>query len=139
MDLPRYHRLKNSLYNLEGSACPACGAKHFPARRVCACGSRGLVPHRFRGTGKLFSYSEIFMSPEGYDGPYAMALVDLDEGPRLLAQITDAEPDDLRIGMRLEMVVRKVLESGQDGAIVYGYKFRPTDPPQAEPDAAVAP
>ncbi len=129
MDLPRYHRLKRSLYNLEGSVCSACGAKQFHAVRRCACGSRDLTPHRFEGKGQLFSYSEVFISPEGYDGPYALGLVKLDEGVTVLAQITDADPDDLVIGMRLEMFIRKVTEGGHDGAIVYGYKFRPADSP----------
>lgn len=127
MDLPRYHRLKRSLYNLEGTACSRCGARQFPAAHRCACGSRDLAPHRFEGKGELYSFSEVFISPDGFQGPYALGLVKLDEGVTVLAQITDADPEDLRIGMRLEMVVRKVTEGGQDGAIVYGYKFRPAD------------
>jgi len=125
MDLPRYHRLRRALYNLEGSACAACGEKQFPAVRRCACGSRDLVSHRFKGKGKLFSYSEIFIAPEGFEGPYPIGLIELEEGPRVLAQLTDVESDDLRIGMPVEMVVRKVTEDSSDGVILYGYKFRP--------------
>ena len=54
-----------------------------------------------------------------------MALVKLDEGPLLTAQLTDIDPDDVEIGMPLEMVTRKLRTDGEEGMIVYGYKFRP--------------
>jgi len=57
--------------------------------------------------------------------PYIVALVDLEEGPRVAAQITDAEPTDLEIGLPVEMVIRKISEAGSNGVITYGYKFRP--------------
>jgi uncharacterized OB-fold protein len=48
----------------------------------------------------------------------------LDEGPLVTAQLTDVDPDELEIGMPVEMVTRKLREEGEDGLIVYGYKFR---------------
>ena len=41
------------------------------------------------------------------------------------AQLTDLNGDDVNIGMKVEMVTRKLREEGSDGQIVYGYKFRP--------------
>jgi uncharacterized OB-fold protein len=52
-------------------------------------------------------------------------LVKLAEGPLITAQLTDVSPDRVEIGMPVEMVTRKVREFGEDGIIVYGYKFRP--------------
>jgi uncharacterized OB-fold protein len=43
----------------------------------------------------------------------------------LTAHLTDVDPEDVRIGMPVEMVTRKVKEDGQEGQILYGYKFRP--------------
>jgi uncharacterized OB-fold protein len=41
------------------------------------------------------------------------------------AQLTDVNLGDVRIGMRVEMVTRKLREEGPEGQIIYGYKFRP--------------
>jgi uncharacterized protein len=40
-------------------------------------------------------------------------------------RLTDANPNELKIGQRVEMVTRKLREHGEEGLIVYGYKFRP--------------
>jgi len=54
-----------------------------------------------------------------------VALVKLEEGPMVTAQLTDVDSDKVRIGMAVEMITRKLREEGKDGLIVYGYKFRP--------------
>lgn len=38
------------------------------------------------------------MAPKGFSGPYLMALVELEEGIRVTAQLTDVEPDEVGIG-----------------------------------------
>jgi len=65
--------------------------------------------------------------PQGYEDqkPYTVALVKLDEGPMVTAQLTDVNASDVKIGMRVEMVTRKLREEGDEGQIIYGYKFRP--------------
>jgi hypothetical protein len=65
--------------------------------------------------------------PAGYQeqSPYTVALVKLEEGPVVTAQLTDVENDAVQIGMKVEMVTRKLREEGEEGQIVYGYKFRP--------------
>ncbi|MDE3088786.1 MAG: hypothetical protein KGJ80_05320 [Chloroflexota bacterium] len=40
--------------------------------------------------------------------------------------MTNANPDELKVGQRVEMVIRKLRAHGEEGLIVYGYKFRPT-------------
>lgn len=126
MDVPRLHRMKGALLNLEGSACAMCGDKSFPARRRCsACGAKDIVPHRFQGGGTLTSFSEIFAAPDGYAAPYLVGLVRLDEGPTVMAQLTDLDPDEVQTGIRVEAVVRRISTDGETGLIAYGYKFRP--------------
>lgn len=63
----------------------------------------------------------------GYEDqlPYVVGMVKLDEGPIVEAQITDVNAYALKIGQRMEMVTRKLRAYGDDGVIVYGYKFRP--------------
>jgi uncharacterized OB-fold protein len=81
----------------------------------------------FAGTGVVYSYTVVQDAPEGYQeqAPYVLALVRLDEGPIVTAQLTDTDMN-ITIGDRVEMVTRKLTTEGKQGTIVYGYKFRPT-------------
>jgi uncharacterized OB-fold protein len=74
----------------------------------------------------VYSYSTVYQAPAGYEDfvPYTVALVELDEGPLVTGQLTDVDKDEVEIGMPVEMVTRKLREEGEDGLIVYGYKFR---------------
>jgi uncharacterized OB-fold protein len=74
----------------------------------------------------VYSYSTIYHAPAGYEQfvPYTVALVELDEGPLVTAQLADTDQDEIEIGMPVEMVTRKLREEGEDGLLVYGYKFR---------------
>ena len=131
MQLPRFHRLRHAFYRLEGRRCASCGSCQFPSRPACReCGSRDLEPFVFRGQGKLYSFSRMSQTPRGFGavGPYTVGMVELEEGPIIMAQLTDVDGIDLMIGMPLEMVTRKIREDAEHGLIVYGYKFRPIVP-----------
>ncbi|MCU0511281.1 MAG: Zn-ribbon domain-containing OB-fold protein [Anaerolineae bacterium] len=82
--------------------------------------------YTFAGTGEIYSYTMLQEAPAGFDeqAPYLLALVKLDEGPIVTAQITDVD-GSIAIGDRVEMVTRKLTTEGSKGMIVYGYKFRP--------------
>ena len=82
---------------------------------------------QFNGRGELYSYSTVYDAPAGYEGqaPYTVALIKLEEGPLVTAQLTDVDADELEIGMPLEMTTRKLRTEGEEGMILYGYKFRP--------------
>jgi len=128
MDLARNWRLKDQRFRLEGTICGNCGAKYFPPRQVCAeCKSTELTPHEFDGHGEIYSFSTVRQAPMGHEAavPYIVGIIQLDEGPMVEAQITDVNPDDVKIGQRVEMIIRKLREYGENGAIAYGYKFRP--------------
>ena len=126
MDLPRYHRLTAPYYRLEGQRCGACGAVQFPSRAACsACRSSEIAPYRFSGRGTIFSFAEVAQTPRGFSGPYLVALIELEEGVRVTAQLTDVDADEVEIGMPVEMVTRRLQEKGPHGYLVYGYKFRP--------------
>lgn len=79
----------------------------------------------FAGTGEIYSFTTVQEPPAGYEDqtPYVLALVKLDEGPLITAQITDLDAPPV-IGDRVEMVTRKLTTEGERGMIVYGYKFR---------------
>ena len=126
MDLPRYHRLTAPYYRLEGRRCKRCEVLHFPPRETCgSCGGRETEPYRFCGRGAVYSFAEMGQAPRGFSGPYLVALVELEEGVRVTAQLTDVDADEVEIGMPVEMVTRRLQEKGPQGYLVYGYKFRP--------------
>jgi hypothetical protein len=132
MSAPHNWRQQAQRYLLEGVQCTACDHRMFPPRAVCTeCGNTSMRPHRFCGGGEVYSYSFVYHPPAGHEefAPYPVALVRLDEGPLVAAQLTDVAHDEVAIGLRVEMVTRRVREDSEDGVIVYGYKFRPTIPP----------
>jgi len=57
--------------------------------------------------------------------PYVFALVKLDEGPMVSAQIVDVKPEDVKIGMRVKAVFRRIQSEDPEGLIHYAYKFKP--------------
>lgn len=128
MDLPRHWRLRDTRYRLEGNRCHNCGALFFPPRPLCPeCRSENLTPQVLSGVGQVYSYTTLYQGPAGFADylPYTVALVQLEEGPLVTAQLTDVDPEEITIGMPVEMVTRTLHEYAQDGLIVYGYKFRP--------------
>ena len=128
-EITRHWRLKSQRYQLVGEQCPECGNKMFPPRDVCPeCSDNGYQPEfKFSGRGTVFSHTTVHNPPEGYQemAPYTVALVKLEEGPLITAQLTDVPNKDVEIGMPVEMVTRKLQTQGDEGLIVYGYKFRP--------------
>jgi uncharacterized OB-fold protein len=127
MSVPRHWREEKPRYRLLGEQCAACGARYFPRTPVCACGGTEFRPYKLPEAGKVVSWTVIRSPPEGYEkyAPYVVGLIELDDGMRLLSQLTDVAPEQVKSGMRVEAVLRRVKEDGQAGLIQYGYKFRP--------------
>ena len=95
--------------------CNACGAKRFPPGPACPdCGAldRGHVASAGRGT--VFSYVVHRHPPvPGKELPIVIALIDLEEGLRMVGEVVDAVPDDggdveIEIGMPLQVDFRRV-------------------------------
>ena len=92
--------------------CDACANVYFPPRPFCpSCASRKVSVFKASGKGTLYSYV-INHRPAapGFTPPYAIAVVELDEGPRLMTNLVGIEPDParLRIGMAVEVVFEDV-------------------------------
>ena len=130
MEIPQHWRLRRQRYGLEGEICPHCDAKVFPPRDVCPeCGEEAKTLYSFSGRGEVYSYTTVYNPPAGYEeyAPYTVALVKLDEGPLVTAQLTDLGDYPVEVGTQVEMVTRKLKQDGDErGLLVYGYKFRPT-------------
>lgn len=76
--------------------CERCGTAVYPARVLCPrCGSRELAWRESGGRGTVYSVTVVHRRDERYD----VALVDLDEGFRVMTEVVGVDPDAVRIGM----------------------------------------
>ena len=96
-----------------------------------AAGAGDVEVFPLSGKGTVYSYTTVTAPPEPFEAfaPYTLALIKLDEGPVVTMQLTDLDTPP-EIGMRVEMVVRKLRTDGEKGIIIYGPKFRPLVHPE---------
>src|SRR3954464_4931004 len=86
--------------------CDACANVYFPPRPFCpACASRKVSVFQASGKAKLYSYVIHHRPVPGFTPPYAIAVVELDEGPRPMTNIVDCPqtPEALVLDMPLEI------------------------------------
>ncbi len=81
---------------------------------------------KLSGKGEVVTYTIIHVASEDFEEqtPYPIAIIKLQEGPQVTAQIVDCPLDDVKIGMKVESTFRKIQQDGHTGAIYYGYKFK---------------
>lgn len=128
MEVSRHWRLRKQRYGLVGEVCPHCEEKIFPPRDICPdCGEDARDVFQFSGKGSVYSFTTVSDVPAGFEenAPYTVAIVRLDEGPLVTAQLTDTGDEPVGIGTPVEMITRKLRSEGDQGMLIYGYKFRP--------------
>lgn len=88
--------------------CSKCDALfRFTHPRCPECWAGELDWKVAKGTGTLATYSVLHVAPfEAFEGslPYVLALIDLDEGVRMMANIVECAPADVKIGMKLSVI-----------------------------------
>ena len=88
--------------------CDDCEQFWFPPSRTCPhCLSMNFAFKTVSGRGKVFSFvtfHRVYRPAFTEDVPYVVALVELDEGPRLLTNILGVSPDEVRCEMAVEVV-----------------------------------
>lgn len=79
--------------------------------------------------GKIVSWTIIRSPSSAYKAhaPYPVAIVALDRGIRIFAQIVDSQNKDLRKGQKVVCVIRRILEPDKEGIIPYGIKAKPVE------------
>ena len=128
MAASRFWREIPNRYNLIGTRCGNCNKVLFPPRYICPyCRRMGkLEPYKLSRRGKIVTYSIVHVGAEGLEDqvPYVLAIVELDDGPRLTTQIVDCKPEDIKIGDEVEFTFRRIGQDNDDGIIYYGFKFK---------------
>ncbi|MFZ5633282.1 MAG: Zn-ribbon domain-containing OB-fold protein [Bacillota bacterium] len=133
ISIPMYRRTVPQRYRLAGQRCVRCGGVNFPPKAVC---KHCLTGKEFEdiplsGKGTVYSYTVIagggappeFTGEARCKGSYPVVLVELEEGPRIIAQLINPPEEGISIGMKVEAVFRRIYE--EEGVVRYGFKFRP--------------
>ena len=128
--VPFHWRNFRSRYALIGSKCSACEKHFYPARKICsACKKSGDMKEVFfSGKGTVYTFTVIRVAPQGFGiyVPYITAVIELEEGIKITSQIVDCTIEDIKIGMKVEAVFRKMRSEHGSGIVLYGTKFRPS-------------
>jgi uncharacterized OB-fold protein len=94
--------------------CRACGEAHFYPRPFCpGCWSDDVAWEEASGRATLYTHSTVYrndLPPFVERVPYVAAVVDLEEGPRMMTELVGTEPDDVRIGMPLAVEFRDLTD-----------------------------
>lgn len=128
MSSPRYWREMPQRYRYEAAKCKKCGKVLFPPRLVCPeCRHREFDKVNLNGTGKIETYTVIRVAPAPFvdQAPYPVAIVNVGDGVRILCQLADIEPEEIKIGMAVRIEFRKIQKQGESGLLLYGYKCVP--------------
>ncbi len=94
--------------------CADCGRAHFYPRPFCPfCWSSAVSWEAASGQAALYTWSVVHhndLPPFSERIPYVAAVVDLAEGPRMMTNVVDCDPDRLEVGMRLQVAYREVAD-----------------------------
>lgn len=100
---------------LMAAKCQKCGALLLPPRPMCTeCLSTRFKWVELKKRGKLLTYTVIHVPPAQFQSlaPYALGIIELEEGPRLPGVIRGIDPEKIKIGMKLKVDFDATVSSG---------------------------
>jgi uncharacterized OB-fold protein len=111
---------------LIGSRCRHCGQVFFPKRHWCPqCRDKGVLEETgLSPRGRLYTYTVVRQAPPGFEAPYTTALVDLPEGVRLFARLTETDPDKIRMDGTVDLTFGPIARD-KEGNEVISFLFKP--------------
>ena len=135
VSVPMYWRTIPQRYKMIGQKCKKCGHVNFPPKGVCkyCSASSDFEEIKLSGLGKVHTFVLIsaggappeFADQEKAGGQYPVAIVELAEGPKVIGQIADADPKEVKIDMPVKTELRRIYT--EEGVIRYGFKFVPAE------------
>jgi uncharacterized OB-fold protein len=94
--------------------CRSCGRAHHYPRPFCPfCWSEDVGWEDASGRATLYTYSTVYVNdlfPFRDELPYVAAVVDLDEGPRVMTRLVDVPEADLQVGMPVVVDFQQVTD-----------------------------
>jgi len=92
--------------------CRSCGVQRFPARAICSsCLSTESEWVPVSGRGEIFSFNvmhQVYHPGFATEVPYAVVVVKLEEGARMVSNLAGVAPHDIRIGMPVRAVFEQI-------------------------------
>ena len=101
---------------LMGGKCKRCGAVHLPPRPVCSkCFSKEFEWVEIPPKGRLLTYTIIHVAPTQFQSmaPYAVGIIQLENGLNIPGMIKDVAADEIKIGMNLKVVFNSSIATSQ--------------------------
>jgi uncharacterized OB-fold protein len=112
---------------LIGGYCPSCARYHFPCFPSCPyCSAEGCQERLLSRRGTLVLFTSVRNRPPGYQGevPFGFGIVELPEEIRIVARLTQSDPEQLRPGMAVVLALTSV-DTDEQGRTVVSYAFAP--------------
>ncbi len=101
---------------LQVQKCGSCGhVQHYPRTMCSTCWSEDLQLVDAAGTGTIFTYTVVHQPGHAAwrpQTPYVLALIQLDEGPRMMSNIVDVPVDQITVGARVHLTPTPAADSG---------------------------
>lgn len=122
----QFWRNRDRYYRLIGVKCADCGEEYFPPVYTCRkCGSTSLKDSEMPKKGRILTYTHLYETLPGFElqVPLCLAVVELENGVRVLGQIVNTSIEEIQIGRKVRAVFRRIKVDGESGQILYGYKF----------------
>lgn len=120
-------RMQKFRYRLTGSVCTKCRTKYYPYKSFCPnCYSeKNIKEIELSPFGKIVSWSCLEVAPNGFEQftPYVIALIKLEDGPTVLSRICDCDQKEVKKGLKVKAVFRKLICSNESEVIKYGIVF----------------
>jgi hydroxymethylglutaryl-CoA synthase len=122
---PALYRGSHQNLSFTGSKCLKCGTPQFPKQRVCVqCQAKDeMEDYRFFGQSAKVTTFTLDHLAASVASPILAAIVDFENGGRILCELTDCDPKEIKIGMNVEMTFRRLYEA--KGISNYFWKARP--------------
>jgi uncharacterized OB-fold protein len=127
-------RLDGDGPRLVATVCEACEARYLGNRMACArCGGTAFTEREAATRGTVGSFTILHRGPASVPRPFVSALVDLEDGLTVKANLIGCRPDpaEVRLNMPVEL---RTFEAGTDGdgVTAIAFAFAPVDPPREE-------
>ena len=128
-----YNMFKEALKEdrLLGLKCRGCGAYTVPPKKVCIeCASEDLEVVELSGKGKIRTFTVVYVPPEGFEAPYVVGLVELDEGPWVMGNIIGIDPNEAtmqlmgnRVAMGHKLLPADRFSAGEQVAMTFNLEL----------------
>jgi 3-hydroxy-3-methylglutaryl CoA synthase/glutaredoxin len=124
--IPLLRREEELNIRLHGKKCNGCGKVMTLALKTCPhCkATKDFMDVRLSKKGRVVTFSQEYYYPTP-EPPITMAVVDLKGGGRILAQMTDTDPEKVKVDMPVDLTFRKLHTGG--GFVNYSWKCRPAE------------